>query len=485
MTQNNPENQTTPADFFAEDLPPSNLDTMARYRVTDYKPEVVDTGYDTLTSSTVKDTVAEKEDNPFLRLMVIGGAVALVLMFVWTIFAILSPKAPVEIAKETELESSDSIEEDYQAKLALRDQFHSLENNKPEPEVKLEAVASPAPVPQPVPAPAPAPRVQPRPQPRPQPRVQPSFQSRPQPAPQPIAKPKPVDPNQQWQAQANFGSGTSALPVASNPNSLVATRRNVIDSVQPQSQSPSLSQSLQPLLASNTVSSAQWGIMNRRQYSSFPQPAPVVSIAPGLVKGKIEFPLVWNSSFAPDQQQSNQITVITEEPIQDMSGQVLFEAGAIAIVQIDFIDDSNGLVSARVVQIDDTPIDSQQMILRDKKKLALVAKNSSSSDFGNNLLVGGVDTLSTFGKQILIPESISTISNSSTTITNQTRNSMGRDIAGSALDGFGGSLSNELGQRQSRNRIGSGGSIYTLNEGTTIYLTNLRPIPVQIPANFQ
>ena len=93
-------------------------------------------------------------------------------------------------------------------------------------------------------------------------------------------------------------------------------------------------------------------------------------------------------------------------------------------------------------------------------------------------MVGGVDTLSSFGQQILIPETNSTVSNGTAIVTSQSRNSIGRDLAGSALDGFGSSLSNELEQRSDRNQIGDGGTIFTLAQNTTVYLTNIQPLKI-------
>ena len=221
------------------------------------------------------------------------------------------------------------------------------------------------------------------------------------------------------------------------------------------------------------------GILNRQRTNTrIGRSSPAITIDLGIVKGKIELPLVWDSSLAPEQQQSNQITVILEEPIYDTEGKVIFDRGSTAIVEVQSINDANGLVTAYVSQLDDTIFEPGELILRNQKKSALVAKASKRSNFGNRLLVGGVDTLSSFGQQILIPETNSTVSNGSAIVTSQSRNTIGRDLAGSALDGFGSSLSNELEQRNSRNQIGDGGTIFTLSQNTTVYLTNIKPLKI-------
>lgn len=221
------------------------------------------------------------------------------------------------------------------------------------------------------------------------------------------------------------------------------------------------------------------GILNRQRISTrVGRSSPAITIDRSIVKGKIELPLVWDSSLAPSQQQSNQITVILEEAIYDTKGQAIFDRGSVAIVEVQSINDANGLVTAYVSQIDDTTFKPGELILRNQKKSALVAKASLRSNFGNRLLVGGVDTLSGFGQQILIPETNSTVSNGSAIVTSQSRNSIGRDLAGSALDGFGSSLSNELEQRNTRNQIGDGGTIFTLAQNTTVYLTNIKPLKI-------
>ena len=139
-----------------EDLPPSGIDAVSRSRITGYtptEPNVIDerpraaerrkgtrefdTGTDKLESPTVKDITAQREDNPFLRLAVIGGVMGVICLFLWGIFAFLSPKAPTEVAEEVEVEETVEAEPDYQAQLAFRDQFHSLEK-KPQPQTEPE-----------------------------------------------------------------------------------------------------------------------------------------------------------------------------------------------------------------------------------------------------------------------------------------------------------------------------------------------------------
>ena len=80
-----------------EDLPPSGIDAVSRSRITGYtptEPDVIDTGTDKLESPTVKDITAQREDNPFLRLAVIGGVMGVICLFLWGIFAFLSPESP-------------------------------------------------------------------------------------------------------------------------------------------------------------------------------------------------------------------------------------------------------------------------------------------------------------------------------------------------------------------------------------------------------
>ena len=455
---------------------------MSRSRITGYtptEPDVIDTGTDKLESPTVKDITAQREDNPFLRLAVIGGVMGVICLFLWGIFAFLSPDTPTVVEEEVEVEETVEAEPDYQAQLAFRDQFHSLEK-KPEPQseaatnelppaTKTESLpqnkstvqsAPPRPIPQPV-APRPVPRS--------------NYRS----VPRPIVKPVPtviepkVPPQEQWQALANFGSGVSSRSV---PQPRTQAQR-------PSDRRSAISQTnLTPapaLLVNNSVSQGELGILNRRRTNTKAIPsASAIAIDRGIVKGKIELPLVWDSSLAPEQQQSNQITVILEEPIYSTEGKVIFDRGSVAIVKVQSINDANGLVTAYVSQIDDTTFNPGELILRNNKRSALVAKASKRSNFGNRLLVGGVDTLSSFGQQILIPETNSTVSNGTAIVTSQSRNSVGRDLAGSALDGFGSSLSNELEQRNNRNQIGDGGTIFTLAQNTTVYLTNIKPLKI-------
>jgi hypothetical protein len=283
-----------------------------------------------------------------------------------------------------------------------------------------------------------------------------------------------VDPQEQWQTIADFGTGVSSRSLVSSTKSQsIANRRDpLVAPVNPASKPTVL------LASNNSVSQGELGILNRQKQASFPQAAQPVRLNRAITKGKIELPLVWDSSLASEQQQSNKITVVLEEPIYDLNGDLVFDSNSVAILQVDSINESNGLVTAYVTQIEDTTFAPGEIILRNQKKSALVAKASKRSNFGNQLLVGGVDTLSSFGQQILIPETNSTVSNGSAIVTSQSRNSLGRDLAGSALDSFGSSLSTELNQRSSRNQIGDGGTIFTLSAGTTVYLTNIQPIQV-------
>ena len=474
-----------------EDLPPSGIDAVSRSRITGYtptEPDVIDTGTDKLESPTVKDITAQREDNPFLRLAVIGGVMGVICLFLWGIFAFLSPKAPTEVAEEVEVEETVEAEPDYQAQLAFRDQFHSLEKKpqaQPEPETnKLPTTAQPASLPTTQPAvqsvpPRPIPQpAAPRPVPRPtyRPAAQPVARSIPYAERYPlgqvvkVTEPE-VPPQEQWQALANFGTGVSSRSIPQPRNQ--AQRSNT--RLTPVSQTNSAS----ALLVNNPISQGEFGILNRRRTNTKVVPsAPAIAISRGITKGKIELPLVWDSSLTPEQQQSNQITVILEESIYSTEGKVIFDRGSTAIVEVQSINNTNGLVTAYVSQIDNTSFKPGELILRNKKKAALVAKASKRSNFGNRLLVGGVDTLSSFGQQILIPETNSTVSNGTAIVTSQSRNSMGRDLAGSALDGFGSSLSNELEQRSDRNQIGDGGTIFTLSENTTVYLTNIQPLKI-------
>ena len=465
-----------------EDLPPSGIDAVSRSRITGYtptEPNVIDTGTEQLESPTIKDIMAQREDNPFLRLGVIGGVMGIICLFLWGIFAFLSPDTPTEVVEEVEAEETVEAEPDYKAQLAFRDQFHSLEK-KPEPQIEqatneLPPVTKPElpqtqPVAQSVPRPIPRPAA-PRPtyRPTPKPVTRPITYGSRNPLEQPVpAATKPeVPPQEQWLTLANFGTGVSSRSV---PPSRTQVRRT-------QNQTDSIP--TPALLVNNSVSQGELGILNRRRINSKgDRLTPAVTIDRGIVKGKIELPLVWDSSLAPEQQQSNQITVVLEEPIYNTEGKTIFDRDSVAIVEVQSINDTNGLVTAYVSQINDTTFNPGELILRNKKKAALVAKASKRSNFGNRLLVGGVDTLSSFGQQILIPETNSTVSNGTAIVTSQSRNSIGRDLAGSALDGFGSSLSSELEQRNRRNQIGDGGTIFTLAQNTTVYLTNIKPLKI-------
>ena len=476
-----------------EELPPSGFDNDTRQQITGYQPQPIDTGASKIESQTVKNVVAQREDNPYLRLTVLMGVTSVVGLFLWGVFAFISPKEPTrQIAEEPETEEIVEVEPDYQARLALRDQFHSLEK-KPEPQIEQATnELPPATKPESLPPTQPAvkfvppyaeryPLGRPIPQPTtPRPVPRPTYR----PAPKPIARPIPyaeryplgqpvpavtkpeVPPQEQWLALANFGTGVSSRPI---PQPSVK---------RPYTSATNLT-STPALLVNNSVSQGELGILNRRRINSkVDRLTPAVTIDRGIVKGKIELPLVWDSSLAPEQQQSKQITVVLEEPIYNTEGKTIFGRGSVAIVEVQSINDTNGLVTAYVSQINDTIFNPRELILRNKKKSALVAKASKRSNFGNRLLVGGVDTLSSFGQQILIPETNSTVSNGTAIVTSQSRNSIGRDLAGSALDGFGSSLSSELEQRNRRNQIGDGGTIFTLAQNTTVYLTNIKPLKI-------
>ena len=474
-----------------EDLPPSDLDIQARRRVTGYQssdPSVIDTGVIQLESPTVKDVIAEREDNPFLRLAVVSGVFGIVVVFLWGIFAFVSPKAPkiAETPEEVETVTTE-IEPDYQAKLAFRDQFHSLEKKQNEAlEVEINSELPSLPVPQSTP-PLPVSDSVARPIPQPAPPRSipiPNFTARAH--PRPIARltgstarsqtvlPSKVDPQEKWTALADFGTRVSSRQVSAQTKTIAKRHNTSTDTV------TSTNEQITPpaLLVNRVISQGELGILNRQPQASFPQPAPKLTLNRGIAKAKIELPLVWDSSLTTQEQQSSQLTVVLAEPLLDLTGQIVFESGSVAIVQVQSINDANGLVTAYVSQINDTTFSPGEMILRNSKKSALVAKASKRSDFGDRLLAGGIDTLGNFGTQLLIPETTSVISNGSAVVTNQSRNRIGRDLVGSALDGFGSTLSSELQQRNTRNQIGDGGTIYTLSPGETVYLTNLRPITI-------
>ena len=478
MTQNN-----QASNQFIEELPNSDIDSFVNRKANRVSPtststpsQVIDTGTTKLESPTVQDIVAAREDNPFLRLAVIGGFMSVLIFFLWGIFAIISPKTPPKVEEEITVEE-EQVEEniDYQAKLAFRDQLHSLEKkNQTTDDTELPPVqntALPEPAPRPIPQPSTSrPAARPAPRPIPQP---PAPRPAARPVPQPVAKVEPpkVDPQQQWQSLSNFVTSVSSKSVVTgNRSQLTARGHQAKNEVSPALPVDSLSFA--------SISQGELGILNRRKQSSLPKPAASLILDRAATKAKIELPLVWDSSLSPEQQQSNQITVTLEEAIYDVDGEIAFEEGSVAIIQIDSINDRNGLVTAYVVQINDRLVESRNLILRDKKKSALIAKASNKSNFGNRLLVGGVDTLSGFGQQLLIPETSTVVSNGSTIISGQSRNSIGRDLGGSALDGFGSSLSTELEQRNTRNQIGDGGTIFTLSQGMTVYLTNIQPLKI-------
>lgn len=478
MTQNN-----QASNQFIEELPNSDIDSFVNRKANRVSPtststqsQVIDTGTTKLESPTVQDIVAAREDNPFLRLAVIGGFMSVLIFFLWGIFAIISPKAPPKVEEEITVEE-EQVEEniDYQAKLAFRDQLHSLEKkNQTTDDTELPPVQNTV-LPEPASTPASqpsAPRPVPRPAPRPIPQP-PAPRPIARPVPQPITKVEPpkVDPQQQWQSLSNFVTSVSSKSVVTgNRSQLTARGHQAKNEVSPALPVDSLSFA--------SISQGELGILDRRKQSSLPKPAASLILDRAATKAKIELPLVWDSSLSPEQQQSNQITVTLEEAIYDVDGEIAFEEGSVAIIQIDSINDRNGLVTAYVVQINDRLVESRNLILRDKKKSALIAKASNKSNFGNRLLVGGVDTLSGFGQQLLIPETSTVVSNGSTIISGQSRNSIGRDLGGSALDGFGSSLSTELEQRNTRNQIGDGGTIFTLSQGMTVYLTNIQPLKI-------
>ena len=259
-------------------------------------------------------------------------------LFLWGIFAFLSPDTPAEIVEEVEVEETIEAEPDYQAQLAFRDQFHSLEKKpqaQPEPETnKLPTTAQPASLPSTQPAvqsvpprsiPQPA---APRPVPRPtyRPAAQPVARSIPYAERYPlgqvvkVTEPE-VPPQEQWLALANFGTGVSSRSIP-QPRSQAQRSNTRLTPV-----SKTNSTSAPALLVNNPISQGELGILNRRRTNTKVVPsAPMIAISRGITKGKIELPLVWDSSLTPEQQQSNQITVILEEPIYDTEGKAIFES---------------------------------------------------------------------------------------------------------------------------------------------------------------
>lgn len=310
-----------------EELPPSGFDNDTRQQITGYQPQPIDTGASKIESQTVKNVVAQREDNPYLRLTVLMGVTSVVGLFLWGVFAFISPKEPTkQIAEEPETEEIVEVEPDYQARLALRDQFHSLEK-KPEPQIeqatnelppttKPESLPPTQPVAQPVPRPA-APRPVPRPTYRPAPKPVAYGSRNPLGQPVPAATKPEIPPQEQWLALANFGTGVSSRSI---PQSSVRHPKT-----SPANPTPAL-------LVNNSVSQGELGILNRRRISSkADRSTTAVTIDRGIVKGKIELPLVWDSSLTPEQQQSNQITVVLEEPIYDTEGKAIFDRGSVAI----------------------------------------------------------------------------------------------------------------------------------------------------------
>lgn len=449
-----------------DELPNSSIDPDSRADVTGYdpsQPEIIGTGTETLESFTAQEIIAQREDNPFLRLAVIGGVMGAVFIFLWGIFAFLSPKNVTTKVEETEVEEVVDPEPDYKAQLALKDQFYALEQKAVPPEEpatsELPDVNQPEPLPiaQPVP-PQPVPRPVPRPAPRPAQRPVSRVAS--QPAPR-VVKPV-VPPQEQWQALANFGTGISSR-----------------ETLQPRTQARPSTPNQPLLVVDSSMTEGELGILNRRRTTRVKSSLTVVKA--GTTKAKIELPLVWDSSLTPEQQQSNQITVVLQEPIYDVQEKTIFDRGSTAIVKIQSINEANGLVTAYVSQINGTVFEPGQLILRNKKKSSLVAKASKRSNFSNQLLIGGVDSLSNFGEQLLESETNVTVQGSSTVVSSQNPNTITRDAIGSALDGFGSSLGSELSRRSTRNQIGDGGTIFTLSQNTTVHLINIQPIEINQP----
>ncbi|MEN9568228.1 MAG: hypothetical protein RLZZ69_3424, partial [Cyanobacteriota bacterium] len=278
--------------------------------------------------------------------------------------------------------------------MAFRDQFHSLEKKQNEAlEVEVNSELPSVPVPQSTPSlPVSDSVARPIPQPAPpRPIPIPNFTAReiPRPTPpRPIARLTgstarsqtvlPLDPQEKWTALADFGTRVSSRQVSA-PSKTMAKRHNTsTDTV------TSTNEQITPpaLLVNKVISQGELGILNRQTQASFPQPAPKLTLNRGIAKAKIELPLVWDSSLTTQEQQSSQLTVVLAEPLLDLTGQTVFESGSVAIVQVQSINDANGLVTAYVSQINDTTFSPGEMILRNSKKSALVAKASKRSDFG-------------------------------------------------------------------------------------------------------
>ncbi|MEL6439158.1 MAG: hypothetical protein AAFQ80_07910 [Cyanobacteria bacterium J06621_8] len=435
-------------------LPPTG--SFNRAEVTGYnsQPQVIDTDQELISSETVEG-LNLTEENPYLRLLVIAGIMAFSLGSLWLVFGVLlrTPQSPVvEVKEQQQSQPTVKAEPDYQAKLALKDQQHHFsQTSPPKIEVKPEVETLTQPQPQPIAQP-----VQPAP-----PIV--SLRPAPAPVPQQVSTPvvPEVPPQEQWQSLADsFGSGVQTRKIP-QPKAAVVSQK-----AEPSSEATTI--------ASRSVSLAEQNILSRRRLKPVVNPSVTQTVIDsGLIKAEISLPLVWDGSISAQQQQSREIVAVLKDPVFDSQGKTIFSKGVSAVIQVNSIS-SSGLISAHVTQIDGVKIPSGELILRDKKKSALVAKSRKTNNFSNLLAAGGVSTVGTLGEQLLTSDT-SVVSNGFSVVSSQTRNNVGRDVVGSALSGFGSALADEFNQ----NREVGTGQIYVLPQGETVYLSNIRRLYIQ------
>ena len=412
------------------------------------------------------------------------GATLLVTGSIFTLVAIfyqnfIQPKPVVveESTPEIERVELEAEEDDNKAEAALIRQRLRLEKESQQP-IQVSVENPPQPIPEPIAQPA-APTPQPvavRPQPRPQPRPQ----ARPQ--------PEPEDPYDAWKRLSQFSQTLNAesATTAQQPDSsaVALARRNT-----PATNQAPPNQQTQP----KTLSTGEQGILARvpsRKLEPLPVSSNPNTLDLGAFKAKVQLPLVWDGNIdSPEQQQTDRLLLKTTEPIFDNAGVAIAPKGADVYAKVLSVSEGNGLVTAYVEEISywegaeykTRNFSPQELIVRDKTKGPLIAKSNRKSGTRSRVIASSISTLNAVGEELIRDrsDSTTTISNGTTiTSVDNSSDELQSRIAGAILQGVADPLLQEVRRRNVPDQIGDQGSIFTIKEGTTLFLTPVKPLVI-------
>ncbi len=378
----------------------------------------------------------------------------------------------------------------YKARLAVIDQRRdliaaqqSLVPIQPEPEAEAEA---PTPTPAPAPAPTPAPVVQ-RPAPAPQP-------------PAPVSPPEPeIDPFDRWNRLAAVGAAGHTASLAAGID-LDAPRPTVAPEAQPTAPTAStlrkasigagdrLSLSAEPVLIasaapfiptqrrSSGMTKGAIGILTRQPVTKIQPPEASesrpsfsfaespFSLAPppttyriplgAAAAAEVSVPVLW----IPDGQSLTQgrSAVTLTEPLKTVNGHEALPEGTVFITEVTHVASGSLVVEQTAVALIYKGVDGQiyqeeitpgVIIIRGRANQPLIASRViPGRNFGQDLLSASVSALANIGARVAEPDFVSTVSTSggvSSSSAVVTRDG-GDEVLGAALEGFFGSISDDL-----------------------------------------